>query len=127
MTLDTVSKNPLEDWFIKDEPVEIEVAGVRLKVREIPAGLYMHLASQAVRNNKFDADAYINSLVKEMVIMPEFTNRDLARLKPGIKAKLMKELEILLGVSPEALKNDLLGLRTNLEQCTRDNVTAGVV
>ena len=104
-----VSKNPLEDWFVKDEPVEIQVAGVRLKVREIPAALYMHLATQAARNNKFDTDAYINSLVKEMVLEPEFTDADLARLKPGIKAKLVKELETLLGVSPEALKNEPSG------------------
>ncbi len=104
-----VLRNPIEDWFIGDEPVEIQVAGVRLKVREIPAGHYMRLVSQANRSGTFNTNAYMDILIREMVVEPELAEEDLARLKPGIKATLIKQLEGVLGVTPEALKNELSG------------------
>jgi len=101
--------NPLEGWFIEDEPVEIQVAGVRLKVKEIAADRYMHLVGQANRAGTFDTNAYGTLLIQEMVVEPELTEEDLARLKPGIKAVLIRQLEGLLGVTPEALKNEISG------------------
>lgn len=112
MSESAAHRNPLEDWFIGDEPVEIRVAGVRLKAREIPANQYMRLVSQATRGDtidSFDSSAYGTALIQEMVIEPDLTEEDLTRLKPGIKAALVRQLEILLGVSPEALKNELSG------------------
>jgi hypothetical protein len=103
------SPNPLEGWFIEDEPVEIQVAGVRLKAKEIPADRYMRLVSQANRGGTFDTNTYMDLIIREMVVEPALTEEDLGRLKPGIKAALIKQLEGLLGVTPEALKNEFSG------------------
>lgn len=92
-------------WTASPDPVTIEVLGETLQVRELTADEYIDLMTTATTGDRFDSKKYCSGLIKQMIVAPDL---DPAALKPGVRAVLVRRLESLLGISPEALKNSTI-------------------
>lgn len=92
-------------WTVSPDPITIEVLGETLQIRELTADEYIDLMATATTRDRFDSKKYCAALIQQMVVSPEI---DPATLKPGVRAALVRRLENLLGISPEALKNSML-------------------
>ncbi|MDD4255354.1 MAG: hypothetical protein PHP59_08270 [Methanofollis sp.] len=91
-----------DSWIATPEPVTVEVMGVSLQVKELTADEYIDLVATATAGERFDGKRYTAELIRRMVVDPAL---DPAALKPGIRAALVRRLETMLGISPDALKN----------------------
>jgi len=92
-----------EAWYVSDEPVEIDMFGEKLKVHELSANEYGKIITRVTKDSEFDVGKYGDLLIKQMIIDPAIS--DPSKLKAGIKAHLIRKLETVLGISPDALKN----------------------
>ncbi len=92
-------------WTAAPDPVTVEVLGETLQVRELTADEYIDLMATSTTGDRFDSKKYCAGLITQMVVSPEI---DPATLKPGVRAVIVRRLENLLGISPDALKNSMI-------------------
>lgn len=94
-----------EDLYVSDEPRQIVVRDVVMKVRDIP-GVEFAKIIRACQNpmtgNLDDIGLYVKTLINEAVIEPKI---DVDKLKIGVMLEIQAEIETNLELNPEQLKN----------------------
>jgi|GEM_PF-4460554 hypothetical protein len=88
--------------YVADDPITIEVNGVEFKLKELSSGEYYDILESCSRGSDFDRKKYSHKLVQAAVIEPDI---NAAKLKPGVLAVLVNEVENSLGLSEEALRH----------------------
>ena len=97
----------LSALYVSEDLHEIEVFGVKVKLKEIPGPEYMRLTNRCIvqkgGQEVLDREKYAVQLIKAMVAEPE--SLDVNKLNGGALAQLLIQAEKFIGVSEDVLKN----------------------
>ena len=96
-------ENEFKEWFVSEEPVEVEILGKKLKVRELTGDEYLDIIFEARKKGEFDPKTYANMLISKAVLEPEIISKNPQKLG-SIKALLIQKIEEICGLSEEELK-----------------------
>lgn len=97
----------LSALYVSENLHEIEIFGVKIKLKEIPGPEYMRLTNRCIMQKGgqevLDREKYAVQLIKAMVAEPK--DLDVNKLNGGALAQLLIQSEKFIGVSEDVLKN----------------------
>jgi|GEM_PF-3770912 hypothetical protein len=102
-----MAKNVPQEWFVSEKPVEVEIMGKKLKIRELTGDEYIGIVHDSrTAEGKLDAKKYANSLISKAVIEPKIIAENPQKLS-GVKALLVQKIEEICGLSEEEVKKSV--------------------
>ena len=96
-----MAKKNVEALYVSNEVHEIEILGVKIKLRELDTETVYDILERSTVGNNLNKKRYLKELIAAAVVEPKL---DVRKLKPSVSAILLSKIESVLGISEEDLE-----------------------